>query len=182
LSKESSVAVWLDVSADQGRELLDELEDQDLRVVCFRPGSFVGLCRPVTSRGLSGSFPFHLRTALLRPGRKYALSERDGRTGQDNFAPPAPPIHIGTDFPASRAFVGGFDAKWGAQDLENRLNHPTPAIQFGIVLQGIFSITTTDGETRRLIPGSVFRLEDTSPCKGHITVVGDQPGFLMFVR
>jgi hypothetical protein len=25
-------------------------------------------------------------------------------------------------------------------------------------------------------------LEDTSPCKGHITVVGDQPGFLMFVR
>jgi hypothetical protein len=99
-----------------------------------------------------------------------------------NFAPPAPPVHIGTDFPASRAFVGGFDAKWGAQDLENRLNHPTPAVQFGIVLQGIFSITTTDGETRRLTPGSVFRLEDTSPCKGHITVVGDQPGFLMFVR
>jgi hypothetical protein len=99
-----------------------------------------------------------------------------------DFAPPAPPVHIGTDFPATRAFVGGFDAKWGAHDLETRLNHPTPAIQFGIVLQGIFSITTTDGETRRLAPGSVFRLEDTTPCKGHITVVGDQPGFLMFVR
>src|SRR5262249_20269037 len=99
-----------------------------------------------------------------------------------NFAPPAPPIHIGSDFAASRAFFGGFDAGWGAQDLENRLNHPTPATQFGIVLQGTFSITTTDGETRRLAPGSVFRLEDTSPCKGHITVVGDQPGFLMFVR
>jgi hypothetical protein len=40
----------------------------------------------------------------------------------------------------------------------------------------------TDGETRQLRPGNVFRLEDTSPCKGHITVVGDQPGFLMFVR
>src|SRR5262245_1442501 len=99
-----------------------------------------------------------------------------------NFAPPAPPIHIGSDFATSRAFFGGFDAGWGAQDLENRLNHPTPAIQFGIVLQGTFSITTTDGETRRLRPGSVFRLEDTSPCKGHITVVGDEPGFLMFVR
>ena len=99
-----------------------------------------------------------------------------------NFAPPAPPIHIGNDFPASRAFLGGFDAGWGAQDLENQLNHPTPATQFGIVLQGIFSITTTDGETRRLPPGSVFHLEDTSPCKGHITVVGDGPGFLMFVR
>jgi hypothetical protein len=99
-----------------------------------------------------------------------------------DFAPPAPPIHIGSDFAASRAFFGGFEAGWGARDLENRLNHPTPATQFGIVLQGVFSITTTDGETRRLPPGSVFRLEDTSPCKGHITVVGDQPGFLMFVR
>ena len=98
------------------------------------------------------------------------------------FAPPAPPINIGSDFAASRAFFGGFDAGWGAQDLEKRLNHPTLAVQFGIVLQGSFSITTTDGETRRLPPGSVFRLEDTSPCKGHITVVGDQPGFLMFVR
>lgn len=99
-----------------------------------------------------------------------------------NFAPPAPPIHIGSDLAASRAFFGGFDAGWGAQDLEHRLNHPTPATQFGIVLQGTFSITTTDGETRRLPPGSVFHLEDTAPCKGHITVVGDQPGFLMFVR
>ena len=84
--------------------------------------------------------------------------------------------------PASRAFFGGFDTRWGAQDLENRLNHPAPATQFGIVLQGNFSITTTDGETRQLRPGNVFRLEDTSPCKGHITVVGEQPGFLMFVR
>src|SRR5262249_62095874 len=47
-----------------------------------------------------------------------------------------------------------------------KLNHPTPAMQFGIVLRGSFSITTTDGETRRLPPGSVFRLEDTSPCEG----------------
>src|SRR5262249_56917436 len=97
-------------------------------------------------------------------------------------APPAPPIQIGSDFAASRAFFGGLYAGWAARDLENRLNHPTPATQFGIVLQGVFSITTTDGETRRLPPGSVFRLEDTSPCKGHITVVGDHPGFLMFVR
>lgn len=99
-----------------------------------------------------------------------------------NFAPPAPPIHIGSDFGASKTFFGGFEGGWGAQDLENRLNHPTPAMQFGIVLQGTFSITASDGETRRLGPGSVFRLEDTSPCKGHITVVGDQTGFLMFVR
>ena len=84
-----------------------------------------------------------------------------------NFAPPAPPVHIGSDFPVSCAFFGGLDAHWGAHDLENRLTHPAPATQFGIVLQGNFSITATDGETRQLRPGNVFRLEDTSPCKGH---------------
>ena len=99
-----------------------------------------------------------------------------------DFAPPAPPSYIGSDFAAAKTFFGGFDATWGTHDLEKRLNHPTPAVQFGIVLQGVFSITVTDGETRRLPPGSVFRLEDTTPCKGHITVVGDQTGFLMFVR
>ena len=99
-----------------------------------------------------------------------------------DFAPPAPPIHIGGELSASRWFLGGFEAGWGVHDLENRLNHPTPAIQFGVVLQGVFAITATSGETRRLLPGAVFRLEDVAPCKGHITVVGDQTGFLMFLR
>jgi hypothetical protein len=99
-----------------------------------------------------------------------------------NFAPPAAPLFIGGDLPASSVFFGGFDAGWGAHDLENRLNHPTPATQFVIFLQGVFSITTTDGETRRFRPGDVVRLEDVSPCEGHITVVGDQPGFLMFAQ
>jgi hypothetical protein len=99
-----------------------------------------------------------------------------------DFAPPQPPLYIGGEVAAARVFFGGFDAGWGAHDLETRLNHPTPAVQFGIVVQGTFSITTTDGETRRLQPGAVFRLEDTSPCKGHITVVGKETGFLMFVR
>jgi len=118
----------------------------------------------------------------LRARRKHALSGRDGGAEQDELRATGTLNHIGSDFATSRAFFGGFDAGWGAKDLEKRLNHPTPATQFGIALQGSFSITTTDGETRRLPPGSVFRLEDTSPCKGHITVVGDQPGFLMFVR
>ncbi|MGA7485665.1 MAG: hypothetical protein WBW74_01815, partial [Xanthobacteraceae bacterium] len=78
-----------------------------------------------------------------------------------NFAPPAASIHIGGEVAASRAFFGGFEAGWGAPDLEKRLNHPAPAVQFAVVLQGMFSITTTDGETRRLRPGGVVRLEDT---------------------
>ncbi len=79
-------------------------------------------------------------------------------------------------------FFGGFDAGWGAHDLESRLYHPTPAVQFFMILDGDFSITASDGETKRLRPGDVVRLEDTAPCKGHVTVVGDKPGYTLFVR
>jgi hypothetical protein len=99
-----------------------------------------------------------------------------------NFAPPSAPTYIGDNFPASSAFFGGFEARWGAHDLETRLYHPAPAAQFIVVLEGIFSITATDGETKRFRPGDVFRVEDTPPCRGHITVVGDKPGFFMFAR
>jgi hypothetical protein len=99
-----------------------------------------------------------------------------------NFAPPASPINIGGNSAAASAFFAGFDQHWGVEDLQKRLNHPTPAVQFLTVLRGVFSITASDGETRQFHAGEVLRLEDTAPCKGHITVVGDEPGFLMFAR
>ena len=99
-----------------------------------------------------------------------------------NFAPPAAPIAIGGNKPSSRAFIAGFGAHWGAADLQTHLNQPTPAVQLFTVLRGVFSITVTDGEMRQLHAGDVVLLEDTTPCKGHITVVGDKPGFLLFAR
>jgi len=101
---------------------------------------------------------------------------------KENFAPPASPIAIGGNQQVSRVFIAGFEANWGASDLKTQLNHPTPAIQFFTVLSGVFSITVTTGETRQLHPGDVVKLEDVSPCKGHITVVGDKPGYLLFAR
>ncbi len=99
-----------------------------------------------------------------------------------NFAPPAAPVYVGGNVPASSAFFGGFEAGWGAHDLETHLCHPAPAAQFIIILEGEFSVTAMDGETRRFQPGDVFRLEDIPPSKGHISVVGDEPGLFMFVR
>lgn len=99
-----------------------------------------------------------------------------------NFAPPASPIYIGGSLPATSAFFGGFEAHWGDADLKNHLTHPAPAVQFATVLAGEFSITATDGQTRQFHAGDVFRVEDIAPCKGHITVLGDEPGFLMFAR
>jgi uncharacterized protein YceK len=101
---------------------------------------------------------------------------------QRSFAPPAAPLYVGGNRTASGAFFLGADARWGVHDLENRLNHPAPAVQFVVVAQGVLSVTTTDGETRRFRPGDVVRVEDTSPCKGHITVVGDEPAILMIAR
>lgn len=98
------------------------------------------------------------------------------------FAPPAAPVYIGGNRPVSSAFFFGADARWGANDLKNRLNHPTPAPQFATMLAGVFSLTTTDGETRQFRPGDVALLDDPSPCKGHIAVVGDKPAFVMFAR
>jgi uncharacterized cupin superfamily protein len=101
---------------------------------------------------------------------------------KENFAPPAAPIAIGGNQQVSRSFIAGFEAHWGTADLKTHLNHPTPAVQLFTVLAGVFSITATDGETRQLHPGDVVQLEDVTPCKGHVTVVGDKPGYLLFAR
>jgi hypothetical protein len=101
---------------------------------------------------------------------------------EENFAPPAAPISIGGNKPTSRALIARFGAHWGAPDLQTHLNHPTPAVQLFTVLRRVFSITVTDGETRQLHAGDMVLLEDITPCRGHITVVGDKPGFLLFAR
>jgi hypothetical protein len=95
--------------------------------------------------------------------------------------PPAPPIFVKAN-PASRTVLAGFDPHWGAHDLQARKFHPAPSAQFVVYLQGIMSITTTDGETRHFGPGDVLRVEDTAPCKGHISVVGDKTSFTMIAR
>ena len=97
-----------------------------------------------------------------------------------NFAPPAAPIYVGGRQPAAHTLFIAANPRWGAQDRMNGIYHPTPAAQFVVVLAGAWSITTTDSETRVFVPGDVVRLDDTTPCKGHIAVVGDRTGRLMF--
>jgi len=96
-----------------------------------------------------------------------------------NAAPPAQPLYAGGNRQVSSTLFLGADARWGTHDLENRLNHPAPAAQFVVVLAGVFSVTTTDGKTRQFSAGDVVRVEDTASCKGHITVMGDKPVYLV---
>ena len=118
---------------------------------------------------------------IALPTRK-PFAELTADLAEQNFAPPAAPIYIGGSQPASSVFFAGFEAHWGAADLVNHVYHPTPAVQLLTVAAGVFSITTSDGESRLLHAGDVVHLEDVAPCKGHITVVGDTTGFLVFAR
>jgi hypothetical protein len=102
------------------------------------------------------------------------------RTG--GALPPFLPIYLGGPQPASRATFAGFEPRWGAGNLADRVWHPAPVAQTVVMLRGTFSVTTTDGETRRFGAGDVIRAEDTAPCKGHITVAGDEPVLVMFIR
>jgi len=116
------------------------------------------------------------------PDNESHFADMTVALAKESFAPPAAPISIGGNQQVSRSFIAGFEANWGASDLKTQLNHPTPAVQLFTVLSGDFAVTATDGETRQLHPGDVVHLEDVSPCKGHITVVGDKPGYLLFTR
>lgn len=101
--------------------------------------------------------------------------------GRVDAAPPAPPFFAKAN-PASRMVFAAFDAHWGAADLEARKFHPAPAAQFVLYLRGVMSITASDGETRQFGPGDVLRVEDTAPCKGHISVVGDKASLTVISR
>jgi hypothetical protein len=71
---------------------------------------------------------------------------------------PSPPAFVKA-YPASRTVLAGFDPRWGAHDLQARKFHPAPAAQFVVYLQGVMSITTTDGETRHFGPGGTCQQE-----------------------
>jgi hypothetical protein len=92
------------------------------------------------------------------PDDQSHFTDVTAELAKENFAPPAAPIAIGGNKPTSKAFIAGFGAHWGAADLQNHLNHPTPAVQLFTVLRGVFSITATDGETRKLHAGDMVLL------------------------
>jgi len=67
------------------------------------------------SRGEESTDPSRFTYARLYcgPDGNTHFQDATAELRKTDFAPPAPPIHIGSDFPASRAFFGGFDARWG---------------------------------------------------------------------
>ena len=62
------------------------------------------------SRGANSTDPSRFTYARLYCGPDGDTHFQDvtAELRKTDFAPPAPPIHIGSDFPAARAFFGGF--------------------------------------------------------------------------
>jgi len=103
--------------------------------------------------------------------------------GETNFAPPAPPLYIGGGGAATATFFGGFVPDWGAEDLEQKVYHAAPAVQWLTVLTGSIYLETSDGDSRAFRAGDVMHLADTAPCRGHITHnTSAEPVFVQFVR
>jgi quercetin dioxygenase-like cupin family protein len=89
-----------------------------------------------------------------------------------NGAPPADPFYVSGDRPASKyrfySFQPGWIGDW----------HPSPTRQFLALMSGVVEVETTDGTVRRMGPGDLVLLEDTSG-RGHVTRnIGD--GYLSF--
>jgi len=102
-------------------------------------------------------------------------SHFDTVTVEQSFAtgaPPAAPFYISEDKTASKyrfySFQPGWIGDW----------HPCPTRQFLALMSGIVEMETTDGTVRRLGPGDLVLLEDTTG-KGHVTRnIGN--GYAMF--
>src|SRR6266496_4200684 len=72
----------------------------------------------VPARGEENASQFTYARLYCSPDGNSHFQDVTVELRKTNFAPPAPPIHIGSDFAASKTFFGGFDAGWGAHDLE----------------------------------------------------------------
>ena len=77
-------------------------------------------------------------------------------------APPAAPFYVSEDRPASNYRFYSFEPGWIGE------LHPAPTRQFLALMSGAVEVETTDGAVRRLGPGDLILLEDTSG-KGHVT-------------
>jgi hypothetical protein len=80
-----------------------------------------------------------------------------------DFAPPAAPAHLAAIGEVSSMAIVAGDESWAGEEP-----HPAPARQYMVSLQGAVEVTASDGDVRRVGPGEVLLIEDTTG-KGHST-------------
>lgn len=86
-----------------------------------------------------------------------------------SFAPPARAIFVSAAEPARATVFLRLDAGW------DEPIHPTPLRQTLFCLSGAVRVTASDGETRVIGKGDVWRMEDTHGKGHHTRVISDGP-------
>ena len=109
------------------------------------------------------------------PEGESHFDDTEIRLNSVDFAPPAPPLDVSAIEEAKYGFLSapvGWFGDW----------HPVPHRQIMCLLSGALEVGVSDGESRRMEPGAVALLEDTTGV-GHTTrVVSDEPAVMMFAQ
>jgi Cupin domain len=90
------------------------------------------------------------------------FTDEEMELSRASFAPPAPPLSLSAFTPAKQFAMVASPAGWFGDW------HTAPHRQFFFRLVGEIEIRVSDGEMRRLGPGSILFVEDTTG-KGHTT-------------
>lgn len=107
----------------------------------------------------------YLRTFAGPDGESH-FADLDATMLPVEFVPGRPLVDLSTAIPTTASALARLPAGWeGAY-------HPSPRRQLIIPVAGEMEVTTSDGEVRRIGPGTVWLLEDTTG-KGHLTRVSD---------
>jgi hypothetical protein len=93
-----------------------------------------------------------------------------------NFAPPASPFSVSPLEPATQYGFLHLPAHW-VGDM-----HPTPIRMWIFVLQGEMHFEASNGDWRRISPGSAVLLEDTEGVGHFSKVLGDSAAVLAVAR
>ena len=88
------------------------------------------------------------------------------------FIPRMPLMDVSAASPATAAVFARLQAGWHGD------YHPTPRRQFVFTVAGEAEVVVSDGEMRRMRPGTVWLTEDTKG-KGHLTRVTDAGEWLI---
>jgi hypothetical protein len=78
-----------------------------------------------------------------------------------------------------------FGPHWRITDRDNMVFHRASGLRFINVLQGVFWVMASDGETRRFASGDIFELLDgpaSGATKGHIAWTGGEPVMTLFIN
>jgi len=117
----------------------------------------------------------YIRIYTDEAGESHFSDEKIELTSVD-FAPPATPFYVSELSPAARYGFCVFEAGWLGDW------HPTPCRQFFFFFSGKLEVTVSDGEMRRIIPGDIVLVEDTTG-RGHVTrVVGSEDAHAAIVQ